>query len=180
MNKDKSKDWLGTLVQKWGLEADLKRQRAVFAWERAVGELARLAKPLYVAGKTLHLAVPSHVAASELRLLEGKLIARLSEVAPESGVKKLRFHVVPQPVVPRRPAPEEPTKEDWEAAERDITKSIPNGLRTRLVRIAAWARARDRAVLAAGGRRCPRCGVAHLSKTDLCPICSLVEGREED
>jgi len=139
-----------------------------------------LARPLYVEGRTLHIAVASHVAAMELRLLEGKLLARLSQLVPESPVKTLRFHVLPQPAPPRRPEVEEPTAEDWEAAEEEIPADLPRELRVRLVRIAAWARARDRTILRAGGRRCPGCGVAHLGPGELCPSCSLVSGEQAD
>ena len=159
----------------------MERQAPVFAWSGVVGEeLSKLARPLYVEGRTLHIAVASHVAAMELRLLEGKLLARLSQLVPESPVKTLRFHVLPQPAPPRRPEVEEPTAEDWEAAEEEIPADLPRELRVRLVRIAAWARARDRTILRAGGRRCPGCGVAHLGPGELCPSCSLVSGEQAD
>jgi len=179
---DKSqKQWLEALAKQWGLSAEVARQAPVFAWREAVGEeLAKLARPLYVEGRTLHLAVGSHVAAAELRLLTGKLLARLKEVLPESQVKQLRFRVVPEPSPARELRLEEPEPADWEAAEADIPRDLPRGLRERLVRIAAWARARDRALLAAGGRRCPRCGVAHGGPGELCPVCSLVAGEGGD
>jgi len=159
----------------------MERQAPVFVWSGVVGEeLSKLARPLYVEGRTLHIAVASHVAAMELRLLEGKLLARLSQLVPESPVKTLRFHVLPQPAPPRRPEVEEPTAEDWEAAEEEIPADLPRELRVRLVRIAAWARARDRTILRAGGRRCPGCGVAHLGPGELCPSCSLVSGEQAD
>jgi len=159
----------------------MERQAPVFVWSGVVGEeLSKLARPLYVEGRTLHIAVASHVVAMELRLLEGKLLARLSQLVPESPVKTLRFHVLPQPAPPRRPEVEEPTAEDWEAAEEEIPADLPRELRVRLVRIAAWARARDRTILRAGGRRCPGCGVAHLGPEELCPSCSLVSGEQAD
>ena len=180
MDKD-IRQWLAPLARRWGLEETMERQAPVFVWSGVVGEeLSKLARPLYVEGHTLHIAVASHVAAMELRLLEGKLLARLSQLVPESPVKTLRFHVLPQPAPPRRPEVEEPTAEDWEAAEEEIPADLPRELRVRLVRIAAWARARDRTILRAGGRRCPGCGVAHLGPGELCPSCSLVSGEQAD
>ena len=180
MDKD-VRQWLAPLARRWGLEEAMERQAPVFAWASAVGEeLSKLARPLYVEGHTLHIAVASHVVATELRLLEGKLLARLSQLVPENPVRRLRFHVLPQPAPPRRPQVEEPTAEDWEAAEEEIPTGLPGELRVRLVRIAAWARARDRTILQAGGRRCPKCGVAHFGPGELCPACSLVSGEQAD
>jgi len=180
MDKD-IRQWLVPLARRWGLEGAMEQQAPVFAWASAVGEeLSKLARPLYVEGHTLHIAVVSHVAAMELRLLEGKLLARLSQIVSESPIRRLRFHVLPQPAPPRRPQVEEPTAEDWEAAEAEIPTDLPRELRERLVRIAAWARARDRTILRAGGHRCPGCGVAHLGPGELCSLCSLVPGEEAD
>lgn len=177
---DKSlNQWLATLAGRWGLTEELARQAAVFAWSEAVGErLAKLARPLYVQGNTLHLAVASHVAAAELRLLSGKLLARLWEALPGCGVESLKFHVYPQPSPSPKLQVPEPSEADWRAAEEDIPADLSGELRDRLVRIGAWARARDRALLSAGGKRCPRCGVVYRGEGDLCPVCSLVTGPE--
>lgn len=167
--------WLQALARRWGLEGELAQQAPLFSWQEAVGpELAKLARPLYVEGRTLHLAVASYTAATELRLLEGKLLARLGEVLSGLRIERLKFHVLPSPTPARKEKPQEPSPEDWRAAEGDIPEGLPEELRRKLVRIAAWARARERAVLAAGGRRCPRCGVAHPGPEELCRLCALV------
>lgn len=166
--------WLWALARRWGLEGELARQAPLFLWREAVGpELAKLARPLYVDGRTLHLAVASYSVATELRLLEGKLLARLGEVLPELRIGGLKFHVLPAPPPARKVEVQEPCAEDWQAAEGAISKELPSELRRRLVRVAAWAQARERAVLAAGGRRCPRCGVAHPGPEELCRLCAL-------
>ncbi|HAF70581.1 MAG: Uncharacterized protein XD60_0719 [Acetothermia bacterium 64_32] len=178
MDKD-VRQWLAPLARRWGLEGEVRRQGAVFAWPEAVGEqLAKLARALYVDGHTLHVAVASPVVAMELRHLQGKLLARLREVAPDVSVKRLRFHVRPQAVPPRGLKVEEPREGDWQAAEQAVPPDLPAALRARLVRIAAWALARDRAILEAGGHRCPRCGVAHLGPEELCPPCFAAWGGE--
>jgi len=176
----KLQQWLQALAQRWGLEGELARQAPLFSWREAVGPgLARLARPLYVEGHTLHLAVASYAAATELHLLEGKLLARLGEVLPGLRIERLKFHVLPPPTRARKVKPQEPSPEDWHAAEGDIPEGLPEGLRRKLVRIAAWVRARERAVLAAGGRRCPRCGVAHPGPEELCRLCALTSEEEE-
>ena len=179
---DKSqKQWLEALARRWGLSAEVTRQAPVFAWKGAVGEeLAKLARPLYVEGHTLHLAVGNHVAAAELRLLSRQLLARLKQVVPDSPVERLKFKVIPESPPPREVRVEEPAPTDWEEAETDVPRGLPPELRERLIKIAAWARARDRALLAAGGRRCPRCGVVYRGASELCPVCSLVAGEGEE
>ncbi len=172
---------LAPLARRWGLAGELDRQAPVFAWLDAVGEhLARLARPLYVEGRTLHLAVESGVVATELRLLSGKLLSRLREVLPDCQVDELRFHLLPGRRFESRPVSVEPTPEEWRDAEEEISRDLPAELRGKLVSIAAWARARDRALLAAGGKRCPRCGVVHRGPGELCPVCSLVAERDGD
>lgn len=175
------KQWLAALAARWGMEEELERQTPVFAWMDAVGEhLAKLARPLYVEGDTLHLAVASGVVATELRLLSGKLLARLREVAPESRIFRLRFHILAPDSPAERPLKVEPTSEEWRQAEGEISRDLPPQLREKLISIAAWALARDRALLSAGGKRCPRCGVVHQGPGDLCPVCALVAGEDED
>lgn len=172
--------WLLPLARRGGWEATLYRQLPVLAWPEAVGErLASLAKPLYVEGRTLHLQVANHVVATELRLVEQKLLERLSQALPSSRIRRLRFHVRPEPPTPPPPSPPTPEEEDWQAAEQAVPNDLPETLWARLVRLAAWARARERAILAAGGRRCPRCGIAHLGEGELCSLCALVEGEPE-
>lgn len=180
MTKKDIYEWLLPLVRMWGLADALREQEPVLFWKKVVGEkLGHLARPLYVERRTLHLAVPSPVVAAELRLLQDQLLARLKEIVPNCQVQKLRFHVRAESETERFSLPKEvvavkPTKEDVAAAERDVPHSLPSPLRERFVRIAAWAHARDRAILAAGGGLCPSCGAAFLGEGDLCPICSLL------
>lgn len=181
MNKDLLQ-WLLPLARQGGWDALLQRQLPVLAWREAVGEkLATLAKPIYVEGRTLHLQVASHVVAAELRLVERKLLERLSQALPSSRIRRLRFHIWPEPPAPTPPSPPpSPGQEDWEAAQEEVPKELPAKLREHLVGIVARSLARERAILAAGGRRCPRCGIAHLGEEALCAVCALlVEGEGE-
>lgn len=179
MNKEELWEWLRPLVRRWGLERELEEQAPLFLWPKAVGEqLARLARPLYVEAGVLHVAVPGSVVAAELRLLQEGLLDRLTR-AGGGKLVGLRFHVHPVPakvwggVEAVEPSPEEVAK-----AKVEVSRDLPPELRRRLVRIAAQAYARDRAILAAGGRHCPCCGVAFLGGGQRCPLCSLVPPRE--
>ncbi|MCR4392405.1 MAG: DUF721 domain-containing protein [Candidatus Acetothermia bacterium] len=179
MSKEDLLQWLLPLARRWGLAEALAQQRAVFAWERAVGpNLASLARPLYVDREVLHLGVPSHVVAAELHLLAAELLARLAEVAPGSGVKELRFHVRAEPGPPPEVTVPPPSPRERRLAEQELSAHLPEGLRDKLAGIVAWARARDQAILAAGGSACRRCGVAFLGPGDLCPVCAVEAPRD--
>lgn len=178
MDKEELWEWLGPLARRWGLERELGEQAPVFLWPKAVGkQLARLARPLYVEAGVLHVAVPGSVVAAELRLLQEGILDRLTQ----AGGKKLvglRFHVRAVPAKAWAVEAVEPSPEEVAKAKAEVSRDLPPELRRRLVRIAAQAYARDRAILAAGGRRCPCCGVAFLGEGQRCPLCSLVSPRE--
>ncbi|MFO8034755.1 MAG: DUF721 domain-containing protein [Candidatus Bipolaricaulota bacterium] len=169
--------WLNSLAHSWGLAEAFAKQQGVFAWRHAVGQqLARWARPLYVSRGVLHLAVSSYAAASQLRMLEPKLMEALREVAPQCEVRQLRLHVQPQ-AAPRRGASEaQVSGEDLCAADGLVPDDVPVPLRQQLVQTAARARAQERAILEAGGRRCDACQVAFLGDGTVCPLCSLVGG----
>lgn len=171
MNDEDIWQWLGPLAQHWGAEEKLKGQSAVLRWP-ATG-LGAMARALYVDRGVLHLAVGSHVVASELNLLKEKLLARLAEVAPGSGVADLRFQVCAweSPLHPVAVTP--PTKAELRRVRRELPPGLPSRLRDAAANAVAWAEARDRAILAAGGWRCGGCGLALLPEKSVCPICGI-------
>ncbi len=167
--------WLDGLARAWGLTDTLKIQQAVFAWRRAVGpQLSSWARPSHVAGGVLHLVVNSYAAATQLRLLEDKLLDTLRSVAPDCGVVQLRLHVQPEGRASERVRDFEVTTEDWEQAALWVPDGVPEGLRDALLRVAARAAAQERAILSGGGRRCSSCGVAFRGTEPLCPVCAVV------
>ncbi len=173
--------WLQGLAHRWGLAEALANQEAVFAWRSAVGpQLSRWARPLYVARGVLHLSVASYVAASQLRLLEPKLVEALYKVAPDCGVRQLRLHVQPEPTPKEGPLNIEVTPADVQAAEGAVPVTVGSPLREKLVKAAARAYAQERAILHAGGHRCTACEVAFLGEGSLCPLCSLVGDKSGD
>lgn len=164
-----AKDLLGAL----DLGRDWAEQEAVRRWRHLVGPaLAALCRPMYVDRGVLHLAVSSPVVATELRLLEQELLARLSAGAPGSELRELRLHVVPAPFNPELPCPI-PTSEEERQAEDLLPQNLFGPIREAMVRVVAGQLARDRVILSAGGRRCSRCGVVFLGEDDLCPLCRL-------
>ncbi len=171
MNTKDIWQWLGPLARGWGAEDKLKEQNAVLLWP-TVG-LGSLARALYVERGILHLAVGSHVVASELNLLKAGLLARLGEIAPECGVTDLRFQVralksPPRPVVVRSPAPS-----DVRRARRELPPRLPSRLRQVAAEVIAWAEARDTAILDSGGWRCRGCGLVLVKEKSTCPACGI-------
>ncbi len=164
-------DW-DLLGQRWGW--GWQEQEAVRRWPEVVGQtLQRLARPLYVEQGVLHIAVPSPVVANELRMWEQELLTRLDRTAPASQVRELRFHIVVEER--EAPLPEiKPSTQEWNEAEASIPENLPSSLRRRLVQLLAQALAQETAILACGGRRCARCGVAFLGPGEACPLCRLL------
>ncbi|GAB4308436.1 MAG: hypothetical protein Kow0097_08960 [Candidatus Bipolaricaulota bacterium] len=171
MNAKDIWQWLGPLARSWGAEEELQAQLPVLHWSST--GLSHLARPLYVDRGVLHLAVDNHVVAAELNLLKGKVLARLEEVAPGGGVVDLRFQIrargVPRAEIAVRP----PGPDEVRAARDEIPEGLPATLAAVCARLIAWARARERALLAAGGWRCPGCGVARAEGQTSCPECGI-------
>lgn len=171
MSKQDIWQWLGPLARGWGAEEKLKAQAAVLVW--AATGLAPLARALYVDRGVLHLAVGSHVVASELNLLKGEVLARLEEIAPGCSVADLRFHVQggEPPLRPVEVPP--PSKADLREARAELPPGLPPRLRSRLAKALAWAKARDRAIRAAGGWECQGCGLVLVREREACPTCGI-------
>lgn len=165
--------WLAALSSRWG--RGWQEQEAVWRWKEVVGEnLSRLARPLYVEQGVLHIAVPSPVVTSELRLWEKEILTRLKKVAAASAVQKLRFHLVTEVGESAFPRVE-PGPQELNRADGEVPENIPSALRDKLVGLLAQVLAQEAAVLAAGGRRCQRCGVAFLGEEEeLCPLCRIL------
>lgn len=160
------------LAQNWG--KGWEEQEAVWRWSEVVGaDLRKLARPLHVNRGVLHLAVTSPVVANELRLWAPELLARLAQVAPKSQVKKLRFHIVAERSEGAAPKVE-PKAQEWTQAEAIIPKDLQPALRQCFVKLLAHALAQEANILAAGGRRCSRCGVAFLGRDEKCPLCRFL------
>lgn len=164
--------WLQNLARRWGLGDALAGQQALLDWATAAGpRVGQFTQPLYVDRSTLHVAVASSVVASELRMMEETLLARLNaHGAPP--VRRLRFHTRgltrSESVTPSDP---EVCSEDERAAEAAIPPEVSGTLRAIAVRNAAQAHARERSLLARGGRRCVRCGAVFCGREARCDSC---------
>lgn len=166
---------LEELLHRYGLEARIREQLVVVEWEAEAPPLARAARPLYVKEKTLFLGVPSHALAQELNLRKKELIRDLREKGYEIEDIKFQILTPEPPSLPERLDVEiTPEDEAWarEVLER---KALPPPLRERMVALLAAARARERAAVAAGGRKCRRCGAVFFGEGEICPVCHMEE-----
>lgn len=171
MNNQDIWHWLGPLAQAWKASDSLQEQEAVLLWP-AVG-LTNLARALYVDHGVLHLAVGSHVVASELNLVKTRVLTRLSSVAPESRVTDLRFHVQASTSGLTSIEVRPPEPNDVRRAQRELPPEIPPNLRRVIALLMEWARARDEAILAHGGWQCRECGLVLAREKGQCPGCRI-------
>jgi hypothetical protein len=167
-----SPSWLECLAKSW--RKGWEEQEALWKWRDVVGEgLSRLARPLYVEKGVLHLAVPSPVVANELRLWGNEIISRLAKAAPKSRVKELRFRIVSEGKTSKEFVVE-PNAEDLDRAEKLVPENLPSSLRSKILKVLAQVIAQEESIIAHGGRRCRRCGVAFLGEGEECPLCRLL------
>mgnify|MGYP001069218931 FL=1 len=161
--------WLSSLAERWG--EGWKAQEAVRRWPEIIGaRLGKLARARYVENGVLHIAVASPVVANELRFWSKEILARLTALAPASRVRELCFELVPQPHTSQAPRVEV-TPSERNEAEDLVPVALPLALREKLVQLLATTLAQERGILAQGGRRCRRCGVAFLGEGESCPLC---------
>lgn len=75
-------DWLGKIQE----------EALVLDWEKLVGaENAAASKPVGISGSQLTIQCRSTAWATQLRLLQDQILARVQEQYPDLGVKELRF-----------------------------------------------------------------------------------------
>ena len=165
---------LERLLQKYGLEGKLREQLIVVEWDvDAPEELRSGTKPLYVKDRVLYLGVRNHALAQEINLRKRELIRELQEKGYE--IADIRLQIVPlNPPASLEEIMVEVTPEDeaWaQGALREV--EVPEGLRRRMAAFLAAARARERAMLAAGARKCHSCGAVFFGEGDVCPICHV-------
>ncbi len=85
---------IGRLLRGLGIAAEVDRAGAIDAWGPAarevLGDDASSTRAVAVDGTTLIVAVPDPAWASEIRLRERSLLARLASAAPRSGIRAIR------------------------------------------------------------------------------------------
>ena len=162
-------------MRRYGVEERIREQLVVVEWDAEAPPAARRAKPLYVKDKVLFLAVSSHALAQELHLQKEKLVRDLQGKGYE--IEDIKFQIVaPEPPPPPERLEVEVTPDDerW-AREILAERELPPLLKARMVALLAATRARERAMIAVGARRCRVCGTAFFGEGELCPVCHVEE-----
>jgi hypothetical protein len=94
-------------------------------------------------------------------------------VIPGCGVETLRFHVRAGGPPCSEITVTRPTAGALGRAGQDLPPGLPTGIRDVVAEALAWARARDEAILGAGGWACPRCALVLMKGTGACPTCQI-------
>ncbi len=172
------KELLNEFFKRHNIEGKIGEQLLVTEWDKEAPELALGAKPLYVKDRVLYLGTYSHAIAQELNLRKKELLDELRSKGYDLVDIKLQF-VLPEgrPETGTEPLKVEVTREDREWAREALAHcSLPPKLREKMEAMLAAARARERAALSAGGKRCPSCGTVFFGEGKLCPICRIGSG----
>ena len=160
-----------SLLRRYGIVDKFREQLVVVEWDTEAPPLAHKASPLYVKDKTLYLSVPSHALAQELHLQKEKIVRELQEKGYDICDLKLSVRPSEAASVPHSlEIAITPEDEVW-ARNALEGQELPPRLRDRMVSLLAATRARERAMLAAGARKCRTCGAAFFGDSDVCPVC---------
>lgn len=174
---------LQSLLQKLGLERQLRTYDALAHWSDIVGkQIAQVARPLRLDADTLWVAVKSHTWAQELNFQKGTILQRLNERAGEERFKAIRFVVrssLPAGVpskehedtdARRTPSPTLSEKELAEIESRLASVSDPT-LCDALKRAHVASLLYQKRLAQLGWRKCVVCECYHSDDSAVCFLC---------
>ena len=170
--------WVQELLGKYNLGEEFRRQRILLLWDQVIGgQLRPLTRAVRFNHGILTIEVASPSIAQELSFLKERYITRLNDLSGEPILREIRF--VPGRFQ-RNPA-RKPIALGAEEQDRAhvLFSSLPDShLRRSFEHLYITHRRREEALLAAGGERCPRCGVVFYASGSICPGCQF-DGIEE-
>lgn len=163
------------LFRKYNIEGKIREQLLVTEWNREAPGITLGTKPLYVKDRILYLGTHNHAIAQEINLRKKEILEELRSRGYDLVDIKLQF-VLPEkkPEDELEPLKVEVTQEDREWAKKALAHcNIPPKLRERMEAMLAAARARERAALSSGAKKCPSCGTVFFGEGELCPACRI-------
>jgi predicted Zn-ribbon and HTH transcriptional regulator len=168
-------DWVREILKKYNLDEAFDRQQVLLLWEEMIGpNLSLLTHALRFSRGTLWVETASPALAHELSFLKERYIAKLNEYFDEPILREIRFvpgHFARTPLRKKVFLPPEER-----ASAHTLFSHLPDShLSHSFERLYLTQRRREEALLAAGGRRCPRCGVVFCSPGKICPGCLFDE-----
>ncbi len=179
---------LRKLMRDLGLDARERQQRALDAWEAAVGpELAARSRPKAVEGRTLVVLVGDSAWAQEISFMKEDIVSRVNrEAGSPAPISDVRTYVARLPPRSRGETPAADTESPdlrlprLTRAQLETIRELWHGAagldletRRRLVQLQTLKLKRDLHLEAGGWDRCPGCGSAFRPRRDrVRPLCS--------
>jgi hypothetical protein len=176
-------DALQRLLERLGLDRQLRTYRALMHWDAVVGvHLAQVARPLRVDADTLWVAVKSHAWVQELTFHKRTILQRLNAHIGEERFREVRFTVRAQlPTVfeaadgevESTPPPEPPPLSEAEIAqvEANLQGVSDSALRDALRRAQLATLRYQKQLEQRGWRKCPLCECYHSGDSAVCFLC---------
>jgi len=166
------KDWVSAIFKRYNLEEEFSDQLALVLWPEVVGpQLSRMTRAVMLVNGKLTVETISSTVSQELDLLQQRYIDELNARMEREVVKRIRF-------VPGRFRIPRTVKHDlddvFDETVPDMDIDDPQ-LREDFISLYRAQTERERAMLEAGARRCPRCGVVFFGDSEICPGCQFDE-----
>ena len=173
-------NWIQEILGKYNLGAEFRDQQILLLWDQVIGnQLRPLTRAVRFTHGILTIEVASPSIGQELSFLKERYRTRLNDLFGEPILREIRF--VPgqfQRAPARKPIA-------LDAKERDkahaLFSSLPDPhLRRSFEHLYITQRRWEETLLAAGGKRCPQCGVVFYAAGEICPGCQFDKIEDPD
>ncbi len=173
-------NWVTEVLRRYNLGEKFSAQQPLLLWPETVGpQIAQITQPIRFSDGILTVAVTSAAARQELFLLRAQYIARLNHAAGATVVRDIRF--IPGRIPLPRRIPRPPLDPHLPAEASHMFAGVPDPqLQRSFTNLYVTLRQRERALLAAGAKRCVRCGVVFFGDGDLCPGCRFDHSQSDE
>jgi hypothetical protein len=173
-------NWIQEILGKYNLGKEFKHQQILLLWDQVIGDQLRpLTRTVRFAHGILTIEVASPAIAQELSFLKERYITCLNDLFGEPILREIRFVPGRFQRTPKRKSIALGAEEQDKA--RALFSSLPDRhLRRSFEHLYMAHRRQEETLLAAGGKRCPRCGVVFYASGSICPGCQFDEIEEPE
>jgi len=164
-------NWVREVLRRYNLEENFDLQKVTLLWTKVAGQqMCLLTQAKNFHDGTLTVEATSPTVAQELSLLRDKYILQINKLFGAVVVKRIRF--VPGRITIKRAIARVPLDPIHRAEAKEIFRDVPDRrLRGSFERLYLILCQREDSLLAAGAKRCPRCGAIFFGEGELCPGC---------